>query len=103
MKRVDPLFFLPNEYFKVRQETTPKAPIKKLMYYAAFVYLIIGSSFIVIFVYQLTQPIENSRVDIMLDPHPSVRFKSQSLNPSSFFSGTHSIPKIEYSVRVRVG
>jgi hypothetical protein len=68
MKCVDPVCVLPNEYFNVRQETTPKAPIKRLMFCATLVYLITGGTLGGVFYYQLNQTLESRSTQILKAP-----------------------------------
>jgi hypothetical protein len=96
MKRcVDPVSFLPNEFFNVRQETTPKAPIKRLMFYAVFVYLVIGGSFGVICYMQIKQKIELKSTQILKAPIVSNEADTTiTCSPLGTISSAPDTPKI---------
>jgi hypothetical protein len=96
MKRcVDPVSFLPNEFFDVREETTPKAPIKRLMFYAVCVYLVIGGSFGVTFYTQINQKIELRSTQILQAPIVSNEADTTiTCSPLGIISSAANTPKI---------
>jgi hypothetical protein len=95
MKFVDPESVLPNEFFNVRQETTPKAPVNRLMFYAALVYLIIGVAFAFVFITQLMQEIKFSSTQVyknaIVSDEPDT---SVTCSPIGIISSPPNTPKI---------